>query len=42
MKTHTNQNGIEYYSMKTDDGLIYSFDIDFEDYWTEEDEEENQ
>jgi len=38
--THTNKNGINYYSTKNDEGkLIYSFNESFEDYWTEEDQE---
>jgi len=38
--THTNANGIPYYSMDDDSGnRIYSFTRDFEDVWTQEDED---
>jgi hypothetical protein len=38
--THTNQNGVPYYSTTNDNGeTIYSFTTDFEDIWLQEDEE---
>jgi hypothetical protein len=38
--THTNQNGVPYYSTTNDNGeTIYSFTTDFEDIWSQEDEE---
>lgn len=39
MTTHTNKNGINYYSMSVDGLTIYSFEIDFLDYWTQDDED---
>jgi hypothetical protein len=39
--THTNTNGIEFYSTTDEDGkTIYSFSREFEDIWTQEDEDE--
>lgn len=39
--THTNDNGIEYYSTTDENGnTIYSFSRDFEDIWTQDDEDE--
>jgi len=38
--THANANGIKYYSTTDDDGLtIYSFTQDFEDVWTQDDQD---
>lgn len=38
--THTNAKGTPYFSKVTDDGeTIYSFTEDFEDIWTQEDED---
>lgn len=38
--THTNQNGIPYYSRPDDEhGTIYSFSVDFEDIWTQDDQD---
>lgn len=37
---HTNANGIPYFSKVADDGsTIYSFTEDFEDIWSQEDED---
>jgi hypothetical protein len=38
IKKHVNDNGIAYYSKQADEGKIFSFSQDFEDYWTEDDE----
>ena len=38
--THANAQGIPYFSKVDDDGAtIYSFTEDFEDIWTQEDED---
>jgi hypothetical protein len=40
LETKTNANGDVYYIDKDDNGkTIYSFTPDFEDYWTQEDED---
>lgn len=40
IKTHTNKNGETYYSRSDENGdTIYSFTPDFEDIWTQEDED---
>ncbi len=36
---HTNKNGDTYYSKEEDGETIYSFTLDFEDIWTQEDED---
>ena len=37
---HTNQNGVLYYSRPDDEhGTVYSFRVDFEDIWTQDDQE---
>lgn len=39
MTTHTNKNGINYYSKTDENGeIIYSFTIDFDDTWTQEEQ----
>jgi len=39
METFTNQNGEEYYSKINSNGQrIYSFSLNFEDIWTEDNE----
>ena len=39
--THTNPNGDLYYSRVEKDGeTIYSFNESFEDYWTQEDQDD--
>ena len=37
--THTNKNGETYYSNGEGDDTIYSFTRDFEDIWTQADED---
>jgi hypothetical protein len=40
IKTHTNASGITYYSFTDESGeTIYSFSQDFDDIWTQEDED---
>jgi len=42
INTHTNANGVEYYSTTDENGeTIYSFFKDFEDIWTQDDEDFN-
>jgi hypothetical protein len=41
MTTHTNKNGIIYYSKTDENGkTMYSFTEDFEDIWTQEVQDE--
>jgi hypothetical protein len=43
INTHTNANGIAYYSTADENGeTIYSFTEDFEDTWSQDDEDCNQ
>jgi hypothetical protein len=38
--THTNHNGINYYSTTNENGeTIYSFTTDFEDRWSQDDQD---
>ena len=38
--TYTNANGIKYYSTTDESGdTIYSFELDFEDTWSQEDQD---
>lgn len=40
MTTHTNSNGTTYYSTTDESGqTIYSFTEDFQDIWTQEDQD---
>ena len=39
--THTNANGIPYYSMQDSGQTIYSFSRDFADIWTQEDQDQH-
>ena len=43
INTHTNANGIAYYSTTDENGeTIYSFAENFEDIWSQDDEDCNQ
>lgn len=38
--THTNDTGAIYFSKKSDNGeIIYSFNPDFSDHWTQDDQD---
>ena len=40
MKTHKNDNGEAYFSKTNEDGeTIFSFTQDFEDYWSQDDQD---